>query len=100
MSVRPNVGPSGDPTFHLARLTNAQAKKLIEYLAAEGYLQQAIEIGKQDMTDRDLSGNCYTLQVQTKKLAMSKDKSKKWQTTTAPPVPPPGEKQEARPTSP
>ena len=72
MGVRPVYG-NNDPTVHVARLTRAQAKKLIDYLAAEGYLGQAVELAKQEVPERDLSKNCYTLQVSTEKLQLHED---------------------------
>jgi hypothetical protein len=74
MSVRPFVYQSNDPNVHLARLTEAQAKKLIDYLAAEGFLQQAVELGKQEVPDRDPYEKCYTIQVSTQKLHLDEDR--------------------------
>jgi hypothetical protein len=59
--------------YGYTRLTEAQAKKLIDYLAAEGYLGRAVELGKQEVPERDLSQNCYTLQVSTQKLQLHED---------------------------
>ena len=59
--------------YGYVRLTEAQAKKLIDYLAAEGYLGQAVELGKQDVPERDLSQNCYALQVSTQSLQLHED---------------------------
>jgi hypothetical protein len=73
MSVRPFVYQSPGPTVHLVRLTRAQAKKLIEYLTTEGFLQQAVEPAKQNVPKRDLSENCYTLQVSTQNLQLHED---------------------------
>jgi hypothetical protein len=73
MGVRPFVYSSTDPALHLVRLTEAHAKKLIEYLATEGFLQQAVELGKQEVPERDLSENCYTLQVSTQNLQLHED---------------------------
>jgi hypothetical protein len=74
MSVRPFVYQnSHGPTVHLVRLSRAQAKKLIEYLATEGYLQQAVELPKQEPPDRDISENCFTLQVSTQNLQLHED---------------------------
>ena len=73
MSVRPFVYQSPGPTVHLIQLTRAQAKKLIEYLTTEGYLQQAIEPGKQELPNRDLSKNCCSLQVSTRNLQLHED---------------------------
>lgn len=64
---------STDPSVQAALLTKAQAKKLIEYLATEGFLQQAVELGKQEVPERDLSENCYTLQVSTQNLQLHED---------------------------
>src|SRR5262245_30127862 len=75
MSVRPFVYKSAGPTVHLARLSPTQAKKLIEYLSTEGFLQQAVELGKQVPPDRDLSENCYTLQVSTQNLRLHEELS-------------------------
>ena len=73
MSVRPFVYTRSDPTVHLAHLTEAQANKLIDYLAGEGYLGQSVELGKQDVPERDLSQNCYALQVSTRSLQLHED---------------------------
>jgi hypothetical protein len=74
MSVRPFIYSSAGPTVHLARLTRAQATKLIEYLATEGYLEQAVEPRKQEPPERDRSEkNCYSLQVSTKNLELHED---------------------------
>jgi hypothetical protein len=73
MSVRPFVYKSDKPTLRLIRLSPAQAKKLIDHLATEGYLQQAVELGKQEIPERDLSEFCYTLQVSTRSLELHED---------------------------
>ena len=52
LSVRP-VNGADAPTVHVAQLTEAQAKKLIDFLAAEGYFGQAVELGKQEVPERD-----------------------------------------------
>lgn len=72
LTVQPVYG-GNVPTVHAAQLTAAQAKKLIEYLATEGFLQRAVELGKQEVPEHDLSENCYTLQVSTQKLQLHED---------------------------
>ena len=72
LSLQPMDG-ADDPTVHVAQLTEAQAKKLIDYLAAEGYLDRAVELGKQEMPERDFSQNCYTLQISTQSLQLHED---------------------------
>jgi hypothetical protein len=49
--------------FFYARLTETQAKKLIDHLASEGFLKQAVELDKQKIPRRDLTKDCFTLQV-------------------------------------
>jgi len=75
MSVRPFSYQNPSPTVHLVRLSEAQAKKLIEYLATEGFLQHALEIGKQEISDRERQTHThrYILQVSTANLQPTED---------------------------
>lgn len=73
MSIRPFVYKSPTPAIHLVRLSPAQAKKLIEYLATEGFLHQAVEAGKQEVPDRVPSEFWYTLQVSTEGILLHED---------------------------
>ena len=73
LGVRPFAYKSARPKVQLARLTKAQAKKLIDHLTAEGYLDQAVELGKQKIPQRSLLDNCYTLQVSTQNLQLHED---------------------------
>jgi hypothetical protein len=61
------------PYPHSMHLSPAQAKKLIEYLATEGYMQQAVELGKQEIPDREPSDKYYSLQVKTNNLSLHED---------------------------
>jgi hypothetical protein len=61
------------PYPHSMHLSPAQAKKLIEYFATEGFLRQAVEIGKQEIPDREPSDKYYSLQVQTQNLGLHED---------------------------
>ena len=73
LGVQPFVYTSDKPDLRLVRLSPLQAKRLIDHLAAEGFLCQAVELGKQKIPQRDLSKNCYTLQVSTKSLQLHED---------------------------
>jgi hypothetical protein len=75
MSVQPFRYQSPSPTVHLVRLSEAEAKKLIEYLATEGFLQHALEIGKQEISDRERQTHSsrYILQVSTSNLQKNAD---------------------------
>lgn len=74
LSVRPFVYKSNKPDLRLVRLSEPQAKRLIDHLEAEGYLRQAVELGKQKIPKRDLSKNCYALQVSTGNLQLHEDR--------------------------
>jgi hypothetical protein len=75
MSVQPFVYESNKPTLHLVRLSEVQAKKLIKYLETDGFLEKAVELGKQEVPDRDRGPHtyCYTLQVSTTNLQPTED---------------------------
>jgi hypothetical protein len=73
LSVRPVVYESRDPNVHLARLTETEGKRLVQYLATEGFLQRAVQLGKQAIPPRSLAENCYTLQVSVPNFCLHED---------------------------
>lgn len=75
MSVRPFGHQSPTPTHHRVHLTPGQANKLIVYLASEGFLEQALETGKQEIPVRQRGPRTYyyTLQVSTTNLQPTED---------------------------
>lgn len=73
LSVQPFMYTSNDPNVCLARITQTQAKKLIDHLAAEGYLNQAVEPDKQKIPQPDFSQKIYCLQVRTQNLSLHED---------------------------
>ena len=70
--VRPYEGGSG-PGIREVTLTEQQANRLIDYLAKEGHLRQAVELGKQKIQRVVVTGKWYTLQVSTRNLQLHED---------------------------
>ncbi len=63
---------SSDSEIRFVQLTEQQANRLIDYLGKEGYLRQALELGKQKIPRVDME-KWYTLQVSTRNLQLHED---------------------------